>query len=62
MSKRRQADPQLYLFERRLRWQEFPRETRQQLTQLFGALCREILDESNPRLPIEERGHERTQD
>jgi len=62
MSKRRQADPQLYLFERRLRWQEFPPETRQQLIKLFAALCREILDESNPRLQIQERSHERTQD
>lgn len=62
MSKERQVDLPLYLFERRLRWHEFPPETRQRLTRLFGALCVEIVDQSHLPSRAQEQGDERTED
>ena len=61
MRKRRQIDLQLYLFERRPRWHEFPPETRRELTRLFSTLCLEIVDQSEGDSETQERPDERAE-
>lgn len=62
MSKRRQADRQLHLFERRLAWHEFPERIREPLIRLFTTLCVEIVDETHPHSEVQEQRDESTKD
>jgi hypothetical protein len=44
MSEERYSEVQLCLFQSRLVWHEFPKDTRQQICELLGFMCIEILD------------------
>lgn len=39
---------QTYLFQTQLAWQEFPREVRQQVSELLAVMCVEIVEELQP--------------
>ena len=60
MSNGLHADRQLYLFEKRLAWHQFPADIRQEVTAKLAMLCIEIVDLPNPNQ--KEQHDERTED
>lgn len=63
MSGRRlKADRQLYLFEKRLAWHEFPLDIREEVIQLFGAMCLEIIDGLDLPAELKEQCYEPIED
>jgi len=62
MSKGLRNDRQLYLFEKRLAWHEFPEEIRLRVVQLFAAICVDIVGEHHSQSESKEQSDEPTED
>ena len=62
MNKGLRTDRQLYLFEKRLAWHEFPEEIRERVVQLFATMCVEIIGEFHPPSESKEQSDEPTED
>jgi len=56
MSKEEHGTMQLCLFPIRLTWQEFPRDVREEISQLLGIMCTDIVQQSSEQETHDESG------